>query len=224
MNIPVFAGLGSTALFSSSTQATALTDCSTPEAQTLLKACHQTFLGELSNSGQEDYTELGVYLDDFQQPQDLLSPPSRYHKNAIVQNTTLSLVQLLRYLAHCITATNGNVRQNFGAAGICSGLLTAVAVAAHDGPVQFLSYGQQSFHLALLLGIRIEQHTKRVLKASQCNDNLPWSMILDGISLDQAEDLTLRYERKVWVHDPLTFSIELTTALEPWYTCLRQCT
>lgn len=203
MTIPVFAGLGSTALFSSSTQATALADCSTPEAQTLLKACHHTFLVELTNSVQDDDIELGVSLDDFQQPQDLLLPPSRYHKNAIIQNTTLSLVQLLRYLAHCVTASNGNVKQNVGVAGICSGLLTAVAVAAHDGAVQFLSYGQQSFHLALLLGIRIEQHTKRVLKVSHCDDDLPWSMILDGIKLDQAEELTLTYERKVCVHHPL---------------------
>ena len=199
MNIPVFAGLGSNSLFSSSTQATALADCSTPEAQTLLKACHRVFVAELSASTQKDDLETGISLDDFREPENLLLPPSRYHKNAIIQNTTLSLVQLLRYLAHCVTSPEGSVRPNFGTAGVCSGLLTAVAVAAHNDAVRFLSYSQQSFHVALLLGIRMEQHTKQVLNASKCDKDLPWGMIIDGIKLDQAEELTSVYERKVCV-------------------------
>ncbi|KAL9045074.1 MAG: hypothetical protein Q9214_001839 [Letrouitia sp. 1 TL-2023] len=99
MTVSVFAGLGSAALFSRSTQSTALVDAAYPEAQVLLRACHTILLTEIRSSGREGAAEVGIDLGDFQHPEDLLKPPEKYHKNAATQNVTLCLVQSLRYIA-----------------------------------------------------------------------------------------------------------------------------
>ena len=197
MALPVFAGLGSATLFSSATQATALADSLAPEAQTLLNSCHNLFLAELSDLGGDVERSVGIALKDFQQPQSLLIPSPQYHKNAVLQNTTLCLTQLLRYLRHCVQSSDDDSYMMSGVAGICSGLIAAVAVAAHSDTLQYLSYGKQSFHLALLLGVEMEQRTRRLVKLHDIDEKVPWSMIVDGLKIEQVENLLADYERQV---------------------------
>ncbi|KAL8766516.1 MAG: hypothetical protein Q9209_006732 [Squamulea sp. 1 TL-2023] len=193
--ISVFAGLGSSALFSSSTEATALADASIPEAQALLNACHKIFLHEFSTTSRNGDDTSGIALRDFQDPQDLLTPPAKYHKNAVIQNTTLSLVQMLRYLAYSVEAFDGHVRFTSATAGVCSGLLTSIAVATCNDIVSFLSYGQRSFHVALLLGRRLEEHMNAIFESVGLDRDFPWSVVIDGVTKDQAEDLIRKYEK-----------------------------
>lgn len=197
IRVAVFAGLGSPALFSSSTQATALADASAPEAQALLNACHNIFLSEISAKSPKECARLGIAVEDFRSPQNLLEPPSKYHKNAIIQNTTLCLVQMLRYLGYILENPRGDEHAISGVAGVCSGLLVTMAVAAYEDIVSFLSYSQRSFHLALLIGLRVEEHVKRVMKATGCDRNNPWSIIVDGITMDQAENIISKHKHKV---------------------------
>ena len=197
IRVAVFAGLGSPALFSKATQDTALADASTPEAQALLNACHKIFLGELSPISQNSNTSLDIDVKDFQNPQSLLIPPSKYHRNAVIQNVTLCLVQMLRFIGYRSRSSELGDRTVSGVAGICSGLLVSMAVAACDDTVTFLAYGQRSFHLALLIGRRIEEHVIRVLRSSGCDSNLPWSIIVDGITLEQAEKHISKYQNTV---------------------------
>ena len=198
IRVAVFAGLGSPAIFSSSTQATALADASIPEAQALLNACHKTFLTELSaNSTRHGNVGLAVAVEDFQNSEDLLIPPKRYHKNAVIQNTALCLVQMLRYLAFKAENDTSDMPCTSGAAGVCSGLLTAVAVAACHDTTSFLLHGQKSFHLALLIGRRIEEYVEQVLCSTGGDREPPWSIVIDGIAQDQMEKLILKHEEAV---------------------------
>lgn len=197
IRVSVFAGLGSPALFSSSTQETALADASIPEAQALLNACHKIFLSEVSAISRDSDASLHIDVEDFQEPQTLLTPPPRYHKNAIIQNTTLCLVQMLRYLGYTLKASKDDGFTITGVAGICSGLLVTMAVAASDDTVSFLSYGQRSFHLGLLIGRRIEDHVNDVIKFTGCDRDLPWSIIVDGITMDQAERFISKHKETV---------------------------
>ena len=198
--VAVFAGLGSPAIFSSSTQATALADASSlPEAQALLNACHKIFLTELSANSTKrgDVGLQAVAVEDFQTPEDLLVPPTRYHKNAVIQNATLCLVQMLRYLKFKAENDNGDSHCISGTAGVCSGLLTAVTVAACHDTISFLSHAQKSFHLALLIGRRIEEYVKQILWSTGRDREFPWSMIVDGIAEAQMKDLILKHEQEV---------------------------
>lgn len=197
IRVAVFAGLGSPALFSKATQDTALADASTPEAQALLNACHKTFLSELCSISQDCNTSLDIDAKDFQNPQSLLIPLSKYHRNAVIQNTTLCLVQMLRFIGFRSRSSKLDDRTISGVAGICSGLLVSMAVAACDDTVSFLAYGQRSFHLALLIGRRIEEHVTRVIRSSGCDINLPWSIIVDGVTLEQAEKYISKYKNTV---------------------------
>lgn len=197
IRVSVFAGLGSPALFSSTTQATALADASAPEAQALLNACHKIFLSEFSAKSPNDGARLGIAVEDFRHPQNLLEPPPKYHKNAIIQNTTLCLVQMLRYLGYILDNPQDDEHAISGVAGVCSGLLVTMAVAACEDIVSFLSYSQRSFHLALLIGLRVEEHVKEIMKSIGCDRNNPWSIIVDGITMDQAENIISNYEHKV---------------------------
>ena len=197
IRLAVFAGLGSPALFSKATQDTALADASTPEAQALLNACHKIFLSELCSISQDSNTSLDIDAKDFQNPQNLLIPSSKYHRNAVIQNATLCLVQTLRFIGYRSRYSKLDDHTISGVAGICSGLLVAMAVAACDDTVTFLAYGQRSFHLALLIGRRIEEHVIGVRKSTGCDSNLPWSIIVDGVNLEQAEKRISKYKDTV---------------------------
>ena len=199
IRLAVFAGLGSPTLFSKATQDTALADASTPEAQALLNACHKTFLSELCSISQDSNTSLDIDAKDFQDPQSLLIPPSKYHKNAVIQNTTLCLVQMLRFIGYRSRSSKHDDRTISGVAGICSGLLVSMAVAACDDTVSFLAYAQRSFHLALLIGRRIEEHVMGVMRSSGCDSTLPWSIIVDGVTLEQAEKYISKYKNTVCI-------------------------
>ena len=198
IRVAVFAGLGSPAIFSSSTQATALADAAIPEAQALLNACHKIFLTEFTaDSKKHSNVGSAVAVEDFTKPENLLIPPIRYHKNAVIQNSTLCLVQMLRYLAFKAEHDKSDMRCISGTAGVCSGLLTAVTVAACHDTISFLSYGQKSFHVALLIGRRIEEYVKQTLWSTGLDREFPWSMVVDGLAEGQMEELILNYQRAV---------------------------
>lgn len=199
LNLPIFAGLGPAELFSDRTQATALEDASDPGVQALLKSCHDIFVEDLSRAANEDDTSVGIALGDFKQPHDLLQPPKRYHKNAVIQNTTLCLVQLIRYFTYALKPLSGDGFERFGVAGFCSGLLAAVAAATYNDNdcLQFFSQGRECFRLALLVGLRCEQYKRRGLEHKACDTDFPWSLIVNGITTEEAANLVSEYNKTV---------------------------
>lgn len=204
LNLPVFAGLGPSELFSDRTQKTALEDASDRGAQALLKSCHDIFLADLSRAAKEDDTSVGIALGDFKEPDDLLQPPKRYHRNAVIQNTTLCLVQLIRYYTYAlkVSSCDGSERDSFnrfGVAGFCSGLIAAVAVATYsdNDRLQFFSQGRECFHLALMVGLRCEQHKRKSIENKTCDAEFPWSVIVNGITTEEAASLVSGYNKTV---------------------------
>lgn len=204
LSLPVFAGLGPTDLFSDRTRQTALEDASDRGAQALLKSCHDIFLADLSNAANEDDTSICIALGDFKEPNDLLRPPKRYHRNAVIQNTTLCLVQLIRYYTYALKVSSGDgferdSFERFGVAGFCSGLIAAVAAATYNDNdrLQFFSQGRECFHLALLVGLRCEQHKRKSIENKACDADLPWSLIVNGITTEESASLVWEYNKTV---------------------------
>ena len=176
--LPVFAGLGSEALFSSSTSDRAVRDASTAQGRLLLEACHKIFLAEVSRVIDEEQTSLAIDTDDFRNPRDLVRPCQRYHRNAVIQHASLTAVQLLRYLHMNQQNLRQGLQKEVAVSGFCAGLLSAVAVATSRTLLEYLSHAEECFRLALLIGIKSESLRRR-LKVT--NGKSPWSVIVHGV-------------------------------------------
>ncbi|KAK1235583.1 polyketide beta-ketoacyl-synthase [Marasmius sp. AFHP31] len=107
INVPVFAGQGTTAMASLPIREQATRDATHPSGALLLSACHTAFRRELSTIPAEEANKLGIPA--FSTPIDLLSvidEPTT--NNPLFSGLSLLLVQSLRYLTHiernCIVA------------------------------------------------------------------------------------------------------------------------
>jgi hypothetical protein len=177
-HIPVFAGLGSDTLFSLSTSERAIRDAYLPESQIILQACHAIFCTQVGSAiSQGHLSTESINLDDFLQPETLLQPKIRYHQNIIVQHATIYLVQVLRYIGH------GSKTQDMrGAAGFCTGILPAAAIATTTNTIGFLQRVQDLFLVALWVGINSEVYRRNEIAHSGCDPRLPWSVVVDKLS------------------------------------------
>ncbi|EKG09551.1 hypothetical protein MPH_13401 [Macrophomina phaseolina MS6] len=186
--IPVFAGLGSEALFSATTLDTAARDALLPEAKMLLSACHHVFKTEIAHAVREGLLPPDdLDIADFDDPAELLRPAKRHRRNAVVQHTTLFLVQMLRYMRH-LDALWGRV---LGAAGFCAGILPAAVVATSRTPIELLSRAQDLFYVAVWVGIRSQSYRVAAIGSapSPSCSSLPWSVVVDGLTAERAREL-----------------------------------
>jgi Starter unit:ACP transacylase in aflatoxin biosynthesis len=179
-HIAVFAGLGSESLFSRTTLDTAIQDALMPESQIILCACYAVFRTQVTRAIEQGRLAAeAIDLDDFAQPETLLQPPTSYHDNVIIQHTTIYLVQIFRYLRHC-----PEVSDLQGVTGFCAGLLPGAAVATAHNVIEFLQRAQDFFHVALWLGINSETYRRSQISLSGCSPSLPWSVVVDNVSVD----------------------------------------
>lgn len=194
-NIHVFAGLGSDTLYSNATQKQALRDSSYPQGQVLLERCHQIFVHEMLLACPETYW-LPLDLDDFKIPKDLLEPKQQYHKHPVIQNATLSLVQLLRYQRRAFSRGNFDCASVEATSGFCVGLLAAVAAATAKDSLQFLNRAAQCFRIALLVG-----RASELARSKTCTlrGYYPWSVIVNGISVQELEGLVAKHEAAILI-------------------------
>ena len=190
--LPVFAGLGSDVLFSERYLQTAVKEPLLPESRILLRACHRIFRIEVARALQQKILSPDIDLDDFLQAENLVSPPERYHRNIVVQHTTLYLAQILVYFRH-----RSDSAKLLGIAGFCAGLLPAASIATSTGVIELLSRGQDFFYVALWVGIRSESYRQ---KEAPCQSSLPWSVIVDGISAEQVAEILNSHENHVKSH------------------------
>ncbi|KJZ79728.1 hypothetical protein HIM_01197 [Hirsutella minnesotensis 3608] len=176
--IAIFAGLGSDALFSDKTLQRASQDALRPECQMLLKTCHRSFCRHITkavNQGQLPVDRID--LDDFQDPESLLQPPSQYRQSVVIQHTTIFLIQLLRYLG-----SGGDSSRLRGVAGFCVGLLSAVTVATARDDLELLQNAQDFFGIALWLGIYCDKFRNSQIQQSGCPPDLPWSVVVNNVA------------------------------------------
>ncbi|KAJ5279451.1 type I iterative polyketide synthase [Penicillium angulare] len=190
--IPVFAGLGSDALFSERTLGTAAEDARTPEGQILLRACHAIFVEEITSVMHSQRLPSELKLEDFLEPESLIRPQACYQRNSIIQHVSLYTIQLLRYLRHSKEKPGALL----GAAGFCAGLLPSAAVVSSRNVIELLSRGQEFFYAALYLGIHVESY-KQVMMAEESHpQDLPCSLIIDGITPQSAKELLEEHNKE----------------------------
>jgi hypothetical protein len=191
--IPVFAGLGSDALFSERTLGTAAEDARTPEGQILLRACHGIFVKEITSIIHSQRLPSDINLEDFVEPESLIRPRACYHRNSIIQHVSLYTIQLLRYLRY----SKEKPGLLLGVAGFCAGLLPCAAVATSKNVIELLARGQDFFYVALHVGIRIESYRQVMVAKEACPPDLPCSLVVDGITAQHARELLDEHNRRV---------------------------
>ena len=185
-SIPAFSGLDSHSLFSRQTLDIAAQDAMLADSGILLRSCHRIFLTEVARAIDSNILDSGIALEDFTEPQSLIQPPEHYHGNIVMQHTTLYLVQLLRYIRHMSRPYN-----LLGVAGFGAGLLPAVAVASSPDLPELLSQSQKFFYVALWIGIRADDLTRREAARSPHPLDLPWNLVVDGLSPQRAKEVLL---------------------------------
>lgn len=191
--IPVFAGLGSDALFSERTLKTAGEDARTPEGQIILRACHGIFVKEITSVIHSQRLPSDIKLEDFVEPESLIKPRPCYQRNSIIQHVSLYTIQLLRYLRYSKEKPGFLI----GVAGFCAGLLPGAAVAMSSNTIELLSRGQDFFYVALYLGVRIESYRQVMVAKEACPPHLPCSLVVDGITAQNAQELLEEHNRRV---------------------------
>ncbi|KAJ5645006.1 type I iterative polyketide synthase [Penicillium longicatenatum] len=190
--IPVFAGLGSDALFSERTLRTAAEDARTPEGQIILRACHGIFVKEITSIIHSQRLPSEINLKDFMEPDSLIRPQTCYQRNSIIQHVSLYTIQLLRYLRY----SKEKPGLLLGVAGFCAGLLPCAAVATSRNIIELLSRGQDFFYVALHLGIRIESYKQTTVVKGACPPHLPFSLVIEGLSTSRAQELLTEHNRQ----------------------------
>ncbi|KAJ5758156.1 type I iterative polyketide synthase [Penicillium nucicola] len=190
--IPVFAGLGSDALFSERTLKTAAEDARTPEGQIILRACHGIFVREITSIINSQRLSLDIKLEDFVAPESLIGPRECYQQNSIIQHVSLYTIQFLRYLRYLKEKPGTLV----GVAGFCAGLLPCAAVATSRNTIELLSRAQDFFYVALHLGIRIQGYKQVMMAKTECPTHLPCSLVVDGITAQRAQELLEEHNKR----------------------------
>ena len=186
-DVPVFAGLGSDALFSRDAVNTVLADCQTLEANLILRECFQIFHYELQHAiDSEILSRSSIDLGDFPHAEKLIDPPEQYQRHILIQHVTLFLTQVSRFAGH--RSTHRSVH-SICTSGFCVGLLPAAAVATSSDLSTFVSQSRRLFHTALQLGIHCEAHRQGQIHQQQCEIDDSWSIVVDGIPSDQATNI-----------------------------------
>ncbi|OBZ65944.1 hypothetical protein A0H81_14048, partial [Grifola frondosa] len=138
----VFDGQGSAATTSSQTTNLALQDAQLPLGSTLLLACHQAFLKEFASLSPADQASSGIDINAFLAPRALIDVPPAFRANAVLANTNLYLIQLLRYLAN-IDPASFDAPPTADLIGFSTGVFAAVVVATSTSIPQLLVHASR---------------------------------------------------------------------------------
>lgn len=192
LDIPVFAGQGTTAANSVQTRQQALLDASIAAGTLLLSSCFEAFHAELSSMSDIELAQIGIDIADFKTKEALLElPAERYTTNPVITGTTIFLLQSLRYLAHVEASgvTNDsltpfsdvlkrNLEYGVGVLGFSSGILPACVVATSLTTISYVNCAVEAYRLAFWIGVRTQLYKEATLIDET---SLPWSLVFMGM-------------------------------------------
>ncbi|KAJ7022589.1 putative polyketide synthase [Mycena alexandri] len=199
MDIPIFAGQGTSG--TSAARVQALQDALSPSGATLLTAFHEIFHAELASLSPPQLSVVGIDLEDFKSKESLLDLPgaNRYQNNPVLSGTTLFLVQSLRYLRfierdgaeRTLTPFSDVLKRTHAILGFSSGILLACVVASSQNLFSYIANAVQALRFAIWIGVRTQIFRVSTLHAAAhaIDDDLPWGLVILGLSKNEAESL-----------------------------------
>lgn len=206
VKVLVFSGIGTPATNSPQCLAQAIEDSSSSLGSLLLSSCHQAYTNELLHLTTTELQYLDIDVSAFLSPASLLNLSCpRSHRNAVLSQTFLLLVQSLRYLA-CIESSSfqechhqslqKNAELGIGILGFSSGILSACAVASSKNTLTYINRVVEMYKVALWSGIRVEMHRIRAV-ADLSILQTSWSSVFVGISKEAAKILLASFNTAV---------------------------
>lgn len=211
LDIPVFAGQGTAAASSHQSCQQACQDASSSSGAILLSACHQAFHTELSTLTPTHLARLGINLADFRSKDAILTMPMDcYLRNPIISNTTLLLIQVLRYLSFIeeyghsknsptpfTDILQRNSEHGVGILGFSSGIMAACVVGTSSSTAQYIDHAVEAYRLALWIGIRLKDCGQTALQDDSTSTlyNEPWGMIFDGMDQTKMTEVVAAFNK-----------------------------
>ncbi|CAG8892509.1 unnamed protein product [Penicillium egyptiacum] len=160
--IVFFGGQGSRAIFSSKTSAELNQSIQqSSSVESLFKACHAAFLGEIEATKNYNTGPSWANLDDFQSPDLLISVPQEHWQNPIVQGVALCLQQLATYLQQSPSLDHVQ-SPPLGVIGFCSGVLPALVLASSRSISDYIEHSRQAIRLAYWIGYRAGELSRSI--------------------------------------------------------------
>ncbi|KAL9583818.1 MAG: hypothetical protein Q9212_002491 [Teloschistes hypoglaucus] len=188
--IILFGGQGSSSLFADAAIAAAKESCKNSVAAAILVSkCHASFLEELRSLDPHEQKLVGIESSHFINQHDFLSPPLAYHRNGLIQSTTICLYQLLRYLVELEQPAldNGFSSEHIlEATGFCSGLISAAVAASAVTSSDVVQFGTEAFRLAFWTACRTVLEGQKQTMVSEEDES--WSLVVMGLNKAQVED------------------------------------
>ncbi|KII86717.1 hypothetical protein PLICRDRAFT_177466 [Plicaturopsis crispa FD-325 SS-3] len=225
LNVPVFAGQGTSAADSRQTREQALRDAASPSGSLLLSSCFEAFHREIDSLTAAQIERLGIRVCDFTTPDTLLSFSSdRYLHNALLSGTTLFLIQSLRYLAFVESTLipsssflplhdglKANKTHGLGVLGFSSGILCASVVATSTSTLSYISHSVEAFRLAFWIGFRTQNYrTDYMERITGIDSTHSWSLVFLGLSHAAAHQAIIDFQASNSNAETLTISAVMT--------------
>ena len=188
----VLDGQGIAASNSPQTLQIAQRDSCTPVGSTVLLACYQALRRDLDTLRSDEQQVTGIAVTEEWNPAFLLKLASLYPGNAIVENTHLVLLQLLRWAANTPLMVASDISEHTDSSsfvGFSSGILAATAIAcARDIPT-FVQHAVSIFRLSFWIGLRAQQYSSQAVAGLPIGDvSATWNLVTFGSTRSEIEE------------------------------------
>lgn len=197
--IVLFGGQGSPSLFSRSAVAAAEHNSKTSlSAAILALRCHTAFLEEYGSLRDQERQVLGIDIQKFQHLSSLLDPCQEYHRNGLLQSTTICLYQLIQYVAEWERSSQDNghlADQILETTGFCSGLIPAAVVASSQTSADIIRLGTEAFRVAFWVACRTIIEGQKQIES--LNNPDIWSIVVTGFNRSQIDEYLDQFSQQV---------------------------
>ncbi|KAI1335917.1 ketoacyl-synt-domain-containing protein [Xylariaceae sp. FL0016] len=172
------------------------------EAQDFLRRCHKALHDEFESLDTEEKESLGSWIfSQMDRPETLIRPPPMCQSHPVIESTTFHVHQVLDLILYRYKEQATTIAE---AAGVCSGMLPAVLVAAsfstHD---EFLECAVEIFRVAFWIGLRTHLFC---IRRSKHKSLAPWTLTVSGSTFREIQDPVAQYNLHSSPEIPLRIS------------------
>ncbi|KAI5919289.1 hypothetical protein F4810DRAFT_511777 [Camillea tinctor] len=150
-----------------------------------LQRCFHSFHEEIDSLTGDEEGVLGPDVREiFDKPESLVTPPSNYQSNAVLESITFYVHQIFDFVIFLSRNPDNYVSQT---SGVCSGMIAAAVAASfpESAPAEFINYAVDGFRLAFWIGVRVSIFCHEV---SGGRSHEPWAVTIRGCSAKELQE------------------------------------
>lgn len=174
--IPVFSGQGIPTL----PQLKALNESRSPAVKTFIQSAAEN-LSLLSTNLDFSFNLLSVLNDE-----------SDFPNHAAITGSLLCITQIAQFIA-LLESKSIQFKDIKECAGFCSGIISAIAVAASSEVVDLLKFGIETLKFAFWVGYHVQNEKESLFGSTSSS----WTSAIIGLPRQQISDLVAEFNNKV---------------------------